>query len=508
MSITLTYPGVYLQEIPDSEHSIQGVSTSTTAFIGIAKKGPVDEATTIHSFTGYERIFGGLWNKSNLSFAVYQYFLNGGRDAVVVRVHDHAKVATFQIDGSDLRIQASSAGIWGTNLDIRISYQLANDIIDNYDNTTTFSLTVRDTETTAWEIFRNLSTRREDRRYITHLVNKWSNLIRVIEPESELKKPPEGKFKLVTGSADDGYRYLTDDKIIGSRGVSRTGIYSLDEAGAISMLCIPPYNEGNTTSKNVYVKALEYCEARRAILIVDPPEEWTTKKPTVDEVETEFGNIRHPNAVVFLPRINAPDHIRKNNGGNSRSLVPSGVVAGMISRIDVERGVWKGPAGIEVTPVGVSDFTPQLTDEDSHMLNSLGINCLRMIPSSGMAVSGYNTMSKTDEWKYIPVRRTAFFIEESLYRGTQWVVFEANNEALWSQLRHNVGAFMHDLFSKGAFQGGTLEEAYLVKCDHETTTQYDINRGVVNIIVGFAPLKPAEFVILKIQQLADQQVMS
>ncbi len=508
MSITPTYPGVYIQEIPDSEHTIQGVSTSTTAFIGIAKKGPVDEATTIHSFTGYERIFGGLWNKSNLSFAVYQYFLNGGRDAVVVRVHDRAKVATFQIDGSDLRLQASSAGIWGTNLNIRISYQLENDIIDNYDNTTAFSLTVMDTETKAWEIFRNLSTRREDMRYISHLVNKWSNLIRVIEPASEIKKPPEGKFKLVKGSANDGYRYLTDDKIIGNRGVSGTGIYSLDEVEAISMLCIPPYNEDNTTSKNVYIKALEYCEARRAILIVDPPEKWTKNKPTIDEIENEFGNIRHPNAVVFLPRIKAPDPIQKNNANNLRSLVPSGVVAGMISKIDVEGGVWKRPAGIEVTLVGVFDFTLQLTDEDCDMLISLGINCLRSIPSSGMVVSGYHTMSTIDEWKYLPVRRTALFIEESLHRGTQWVVFEPNDEALWSQIRLNVGEFMQDLFRKGAFQGGTPKEAYLVKCDQETTTQYDINRGIVNIIVGFAPLKPAEFVILRIQQLAGQQVMS
>lgn len=504
MSITFTYPGVYIQEIPDSEHTIPRVSTSTTAFIGIAKKGPVDEATTIHSFTGYERIFGGIWDKSNLSIAVAQYFLNGGREAVVVRVHDHAKIATFQIDGSDLRLQASSVGIWGTNLDIRISYQLENDIMDKYDNTTAFSLTVKDTETKAWEIFRNLSTGRGDKRYISHLVNKWSNLIRVIEPVSELKKPPEGKFKLVNDSASDGYRYLTDDKIIGNRGLSGTGIYSLDEVESISMLCIPPYSEDNTTSKNVYLKALEYCEARRAILIVDPPEKWTTSKPTIDEIEKEFGNIRRPNAVVFLPRIKASDHIQKNNGDNFRSLVPSGVVAGMISRIDVKGGVWKGPAGIEVTLVGVFDFTLQLTDEDTEMLNSLGINCLRMIPSSGVVVSGYTTMSTTDEWKYLPVRRTALFIEESLYRGTQWAVFEPNNEVLWSQIRHNVGAFMQGLFRKGAFQGATPEEAYLIKCDHETTKQYDINRGVVNIIVGFAPLKSSEFVILRIQQLAGQ----
>ena len=181
----------------------------------------------------------------------------------------------------------------------------------------------------------------------------------------------------------------------------------------------------------------------------------------------------------------------------------------MIARTDSQRGVWKAPAGIEANLIGVSDLEVRLTDAENGELNPLGINCLRILPAAGRVVWGSRTMRGADiladQWKYLPVRRTALFIEESLYRGTQWVVFEPNDEPLWAQIRLNIRAFMHDLFRKGAFQGSTPKEAYLVKCDKETTTQYDINRGIVNIIVGFAPLKPAEFVILKIQQLAGQE---
>src|SRR4029453_4955175 len=182
-------------------------------------------------------------------------------------------------------------------------------------------------------------------------------------------------------------------------------------------------------------------------------------------------------------------------------FAPSGGVGGIYARTDTDRGVWKAPAN--VTIVGAPALSVPLTDGEIGQLNPLGVNCLRTLPARGRVVWGSRTLQGNDrlasEWKYIPVRRTALFIEESLYRGTQWVVFEPNDEPLWAQIRLNVGAFMQNLFRQGAFQGKTPPEAYLVKCDKETTTQNDINLGIVNILVGFAPLKPAEFVIIKIQ---------
>jgi phage tail sheath protein FI len=177
-----------------------------------------------------------------------------------------------------------------------------------------------------------------------------------------------------------------------------------------------------------------------------------------------------------------------------------------MAKTDTTRGVWKSPAGIDAAMSGVQSLQVNLNDAENGELNPLGINVLRSFPLSGRVVWGARTMrgadQLADDYKYVAVRRTALFIEESLYRGTQWVVFEPNDEPLWAQIRLNIGAFMHNLFRQGAFQGRTPREAYLVKCDKETTTQNDINLGIVNIIVGFAPLKPAEFVIIKIQQLA------
>jgi phage tail sheath protein FI len=183
-------------------------------------------------------------------------------------------------------------------------------------------------------------------------------------------------------------------------------------------------------------------------------------------------------------------------------------VAGLYARTDAQRGTWKAPAGTEATLRGVQRVDYLLTDRENGVLNPRGVNALRIFPGIGAVAWGARTLrgddKLADEWKYVPVRRLALYIEESLYRGTQWVVFEPNDEPLWSQIRLNVGAFMHDLFRQGAFQGKSPREAYLVKCDAETTTQNDINLGVVNILVAFAPLKPAEFVFIRLQQKAGQ----
>jgi phage tail sheath protein FI len=179
-----------------------------------------------------------------------------------------------------------------------------------------------------------------------------------------------------------------------------------------------------------------------------------------------------------------------------------------MARTDATRGVWKAPAGIDASLTGVLGLSDALTDKENGVINKLGINALRTFPIFGNVVWGARTMrgadQAADEYKYVPVRRTALFLEESLYRGLKWVVFEPNDEPLWAQIRLNVGAFMQSLFRLGAFQGTTPNEAYFVKCDKETTTQDDRNKGIVNIVVGFAPLKPAEFVVVKLQQLAGQ----
>lgn len=497
MPITPTYPGVYIEELPSAVRTITGVSTSITAFVGRALRGPTDKATSIHGFADYIRIFGGLWKESNMSYAVYQYFLNGGKDAIIVRVHKDATAAIFERDDTTLQLKASNPGSWGKNLSISVNHDLDDEKLEEDD--TLFNLIIEDPAGVT-ETFLNLSTKSDSPRFITRVLEQESNLIRVEGPVPP-GQPPEDEpevheFEYTENSSSDG-NPITANEIKGDS-AAKTGIYALDNADLFNLLCIPADDRSNA-----YADALEYCEKRRAMLLIDPPDEWITKdkaKSKIDDLD------RHKNAALFFPRIKAPD---PNEEYRLREFAPSGAVAGVIARTDGQRGVWKAPAGIEATLIGVPDLEVQLTDEENGELNPLGINCLRILPSVGRVVWGARTMRGADrladQWKYLPVRRMALYIEESLYRGTQWVVFEPNDEKLWSQIRLNVGAFMHNLFTQGAFQGTDPKKAYFVKCDSETTTQYDIDRGIVNIVVGFAPLKPAEFVIIKIQQIAGQE---
>jgi phage tail sheath protein FI len=259
---------------------------------------------------------------------------------------------------------------------------------------------------------------------------------------------------------------------------------------------------------NLISAAGAYCEERRAMLLVDSPKNWKDKsvaKEKFTDVNADHIGTRSKNAALFFPRLIQPNPLSENQ---MEEFVPCGTVAGIFARTDTQRGVWKAPAGLDAGLVGTPALSVSLTDAENGELNPLGINCIRSFPVPGRVLWGARTLrgadQLADEWKYIPVRRLALYIEESLFRGTQWVVFEPNDEPLWAQIRLNVGAFMNNLFRQGAFQGTNPRDAYFVKCDKETTTQNDVNLGIVNIVVGFAPLKPAEFVIIKIQQMAGQ----
>jgi phage tail sheath protein FI len=284
---------------------------------------------------------------------------------------------------------------------------------------------------------------------------------------------------------------------IGSRSL-RQGIYALEAVDLFNIICLP-----GVSDPGILADTVSYCLERRAFLIVDAP----SSVSTPDDMKTLITGPNLPKsdyAAVYFPWVQIADPL---NSGKPRLTAPSGMVAGLYARTDSARGVWKAPAGTEAS-LSAQGVGYALTNLENGVLNPLGVNCIRLFPVYGTVVWGARTLQGADqmtsEWKYIPIRRFALYLEESLYRGTQWVVFEPNDEPLWSQIRLNVGAFMQTLFRQGAFQGRSPREAYFVKCDSETTTQDDINRGVVNILVGFAPLKPAEFVIIQIQQMAGQ----
>lgn len=302
----------------------------------------------------------------------------------------------------------------------------------------------------------------------------------------------------------DGTMPVPDAALLGNPAI-KTGLYALDDVDLFNILCIPRAADlADSQMRAVYAAAISYCERRRAMLLVDIPETTDTLQDAQDWM-TANSALRHRNAAVYFPRLRMPDPL---NGNRPRAVGPSGTVAGLWARTDGARGVWKAPAGTDARLRNVDSLAYLLTDLENGVLNPLGVNALRIFPIYGPVCWGSRTLEGADalasDYKYVPVRRFTLFLEESLFRGTQWAVFEPNDEPLWAQIRLNLGAFMQSLFRQGAFQGQTPREAYFVKCDRETTTQDDINRGIVNIVVGFAPLKPAEFVILRIQQMAGQ----
>ena len=491
----LTYPGVYIEEVPSGVRTITGVATSITAFVGRTVKGPLDEPVRVQSYAEFERRFGGLWRASPLSYAVSHYFAHGGSDALIVRVAtDEAAAATAMVGGG-LELTAASKGEWANGMEVVVEHAP--------DSTEAFNLILNAPDGTE-ERHLNLSVAVDAPRSVAKVLEARSALARVSSTPASRPTEDSATFSGGQNGGEVGHEQIAAPDLA----ADRKGIYALDKADLFNLLCIPPYAPGKDVSSDTWAAAAGYCKDQRAVLVVDPPAGWTdvaAAESGVGELRSAIGTANATNAAVYFPRLEMADPLQENRTGE---FVPCGAVAGVMARTDAQRGVWKAPAGLEASLVGVRALTYRLTDAENGRLNPLGLNCLRTFPVSGRVVWGARTLAGADqlasEWKYLPVRRLALFIEESLYRGTQWVVFEPNDEPLWAQIRLNVGAFMQDLFRQGAFQGRSPREAYFVKCDGETTTQADIDRGIVNILVGFAPLKPAEFVVIRIQQIAGE----
>lgn len=576
MPATLSYPGVYLEEIPSGVRTITGVATSITAFLGRAISGLVNEPITINSFGDFEREFGGLGVDYPMSYAVRDFYLNGGSQAIIVRLYKDPdtvedKTAKLTVDG--LVLAAKNPGEWGKKLRASIDVEVPDEVRTHLGLATDdalFNLTIRlgslskrflnvTVTDNARRLDRVLKAESslvqwpEDAVWSTPTITKTKAAVAALKAFLAARTEATKKSTYETAKnelADDASKaesklavalaagtpvtvnidaakaeiVASEEAMKGSNGKvldeatdyigfedNKTGLYALDKADLFNLLCIPPDMREKDTDKTVYQSAMSYCQKRRAMLMVDAPADWSANKDTsVNKAKNGLAALglsgdASRNAALYFPRVLQSDPLRN---GQIDTFVPCGIIAGVMARTDINRGVWKAPAGLDATINGIQGLDVNLNDAENGMLNPFGINCLRTFRANGCVVWGARTLrgadELADEWKYIPVRRTALFIEESLYRGTQWAVFELNNEPLWAQIRLNLGAFMHNLFRQGAFQGNTPRDAYFVKCDKETTTQNDINLGIVNIVVGFAPLKPAEFVVIKLQQMAGQ----
>ena len=529
MAIAPTYPGVYIEEIPSGVHTITGVATSITAFVGFATRGPVNDPTLVQSFSEFTRVFGGLSAQSTMSYAVNQFFLNGGRDALILRTAHLTGAGTKATKGAmgvggtgtkKLSLEAASEGAWSGNLLIRVDHETSD---KDAGSPKLFNLSIKDTATGTIEVLRNLPPDSS----VAALIEQQSNLVRAtatpttrpdadasINPGDDPFDPAHTDRYTPMPAGQDGDQTEADLIPATDNG---TGVYALARADLFNLLCIPPFLPASNANAAACSAPPRRVRPRSSAPTTARSSSWTRiptgPRPRRSRAAARARHVHHRHLVrrpeerrrllPVLPR-GGP-----RAGGAVADFPPCGAVAGVIARTDGPAGVWKAPAGLDAALSGVPQLTATLTDDENGDPQPARRQLPAHLPRRRHASSGARARcaaptASRREWKYVPVRRLALFIEESLYRGTQWVVFEPNDEPLWAQIRLNVGAFMQNLFRQGAFQGTTPRDAYFVKCDSETTTQNDINLGIVNIVVGFAPLKPAEFVVIQIQQIAGQ----
>jgi phage tail sheath protein FI len=650
----LTYPGVYVEEVPSGVRPIEAAGTSTAAFFGVAERGPINEVRRIFNFTQFQNTYGGFLRDYYLAHAVYQFFNNGGTQCYVGRIASGAKTASVTIQDRTgkprLKISASSPGLWGNHLQVLIESGEDADRKTNQFNLTVYRYRQGiDKRPTELEAFADLSMNPFSPSYVENVVNsrsrhihvevlkenlQWDagysesgeieingdilndgqrkfrinihgdgyrtidltdklgggnidsleairqaieNTIRPLEPyDPRLKEAFEGlsvtidtidankQLRIISGLASpdskieilsaleetedaakplklgkrhkgtevfgssrmrpkdtpsdpesDDYYLLGDDEVEDavsevvpgddgtlppSENDYKDALHWLDTVRDVSLIAIP-----GVGLPNIADEGMNYCRGRSlsdCFFIADMANTDVTSENAEDfrdaiNVPNSYGAVYFPWLKMTDPTGQSPEPI---------PAPPSGFVAGLYARIDASRGVWKAPAGTEAMLGGAVGLAAELTDQQHGNLNKdkNSVCVIRKFPGTGIVVWGARTLSSDPEYKYIPVRRMAIMLRVSIFSGIQWAVFEPNDEGLWSQLRLNIRSFMMTLFRQGAFQGATPREAFFVKCDSETTTQDDINLGIVNVLVGFAPLRPAEFVVVKISQKAGQ----
>jgi uncharacterized protein len=548
----LLHPGVYVQEVPSAVRPIQGVSTSTAAFIGVTQKGPVPgtilpngrmaQPRMVTSITEFQRSYGGFLPESFLPYAVQAFFQNGGNRLYVVRIVGKGPSSppssppgpstgpaqrAVTAANAPLAVAALSEGSWGNALSLSISASSDGD-------PNNFKLTVlydpgtgpAPVETYDRMTFLNGANLQlgavNPAEYVRTAVNGRSEYVAITADVTTRPGNTTTSIKLANGG--DGPTPQASDYIgapAANNKVSGTGLYALDKITDVSIIAIP--GQGDPATVNA---GIDYCKVSRPLqdcfFVADmgsvtsvssarfdgaAPSVFTREDAVafatsglggtpLDKSAGDFG-------ALYYPWIWSTDPI--GAGRNPKILLPpSGFIAGIYARIDNSRGVFKAPAGIEAGVAGALSVATTVSDVEQDTLNPISVNVVRTVPGSGFLVWGARTFGSDTSWRYIPVRRMAIFLRVSIYYGIQWAVFEPNDEPLWAELRLNIRSFMLTQFRAGAFQGSTPDDAFFVKCDSSTTTQQDIDNGLVNILVGFAPLKPAEFVVLKLSQKVNQ----
>ncbi len=502
-------PGVYVEEVQSGARPIQGVGTAVAAFVGFAGQGPFHQPTLVTNWDQYHRIFGGFDADNYLGHAVYGYFANGGGTAYVVRVGGQREgVATGQADQpaqapapvqlGGLRLAALPSA--GTEVTVEVV-----DADGENPPEDRFRLQVSQGGQVV-ETF-DVSTRRNVRSYVVTQVNERSKLIQVTEqPEGPLARPDNQTVTvpaapaLPATPANSGT--VSASEYVGGLD-DRTGFGGLETVDEVTMVVVPDlmsaYQRGlldGEAVRTVQLAMISHCEQMGdRVAVLDTPPGLSAQQVRawrMDEAgyDSNYASLYYPWISVFDPA-----------SGRNRLVPPSGHVAGVWARSDSERGVHKAPANEVIR--GAVDLELSLSKGEQDLLNPVGVNCVRSFPGRGIRIWGARTLTSDPAWRYLNVRRLFNFLEESILMGTQWVVFEPNDDRLWASIRRNIGAFLYEQWRAGALFGRTAEQAYYVKCDEENNPQESIDLGQVVCEIGVAPVKPAEFVVFRLSQFSD-----
>ncbi|GGT50670.1 phage tail sheath subtilisin-like domain-containing protein [Streptomyces purpureus] len=521
-------PGVYVEEVASGSRPIEGVGTSVAAFVGLAPTGPLNEPTLVTNWTQYVAAFGDFTDGYYLAHSVYGFFNNGGTAAYVVRVggapEGASDTAPAAANAAPVSGSAAPAALppgeprqLGTfTVSAVAPGSLSVEVADPEGDgpAERFKLIVKDGDTVA-ETF-DVTAKKSGRNYVVTQVKERSRLIAVQEaaPAAQLARPDNQTVALVapapapaapaspavpsgTAAAHPGpAEYLGDS-------ADRTGFGGLEAVDEVSMVAVPDlmaaYQRGAIdleAVKAVQLGLIAHCELMGdRVAVIDPPPGLNARQIRVWRQETAGYDSKY--AALYYPWIKAFDPAT----GQTRTIPPSGHIAGIWARNDFERGVHKAPANEVVR--GAVDLEIQITRGEQDLLNPIGVNCIRAFPGRGIRVWGARTLSSDPAWRYLNVRRYFNYLEESILIGTQWVVFEPNDHALWARIRRNVSAFLVNEWRNGALFGARPEEAYYVKCDEETNPQESVDLGRVICEIGIAPVKPAEFVIFRLAQFSS-----
>jgi phage tail sheath protein FI len=509
-------PGVYIEEFELGPRPIEGVSTSTAGFLGVTQRGPLD-VRLVTGFEQFKRLYGSYLpvDESNLPFAVDGFFKNGGQRCFVARVAADDALSTVALHDGKITIRAVGPGLWGNRIALKIEeggLQIPGAPLTLFkvtvmywdvmpavlvDPTDPANITNPNRVTpTALEVFDNLRADQSSIDFYETRINGNSSLIEVtrVAAGAPALLPLSVLAGLGTpgtpGSAVDLADFEGRDlPPLPDGTTNKTGLLGFEQVDEISIVAAPDHHR----NPNITTALITHCELLRDRFAV------LHSNPATDTL-ANINNVRVPQntqyAAFYFPWIKVFNPIVQQD-----SLIPpTGHVVGIYAKTDIERGVHKAPANVVVN--GANSLQFQITKSEQDLLNPRGVNCIRTFPARGIRVWGARTASDNSLWKYINVRRLFLFIEESIEEGTQWVVFEPNDERLWARVDQTITQFLTTVWRNGALMGTKAEEAFFVKVDRTTMTQDDIDNGRLICIIGVAPVKPAEFVIFRFTQFA------